>query len=176
MAEPQEGKEILIVARPVLASVFRVAAGTIDKWLQEAPPLPRVVAGTPGKAAQYSIPDCVAWFVRRLEAKHGGPGLNPLEERARKERAQGQLAEQTFKARAGELLPAAEVERMWAAEVMAVKTKLLAWQQTLADRLHRTSTLEGLPGVERVLREAVRDVLTEFADAEPPADADGLAS
>ena len=148
----------LLVPKPVLARVFHVAPGTIDKWLDESPPLPRVYAGARGKPGLYLIPDCVAWFVARTEAKHGGPGLNPVEERAKKERAQKNLAEQTFKVRSRELLPVGEVERGLTAVVVAIKARLLAWQQTLADRIHRAATLEGLPGVEAILHEAVREV------------------
>lgn len=169
MARHPGDADPLVVPRPVAARVFGVTPGGFDKWLDEHPPIPTMVVGGPGKAAQYSIPDCVAWFVRRLEAKHGGPGLNPIEERARKERAQAQLAEQTFKARSRELLSAAEVEQGWAVFVMAAKMTLLAWQTTLADKVYRAGTLDGVAGVEKALKDAVRDVLRALAAGGPVA-------
>jgi len=60
------------------------------------------------------------------------------------------------------------VEKTWAAEVAAVRTKLLSWSTTLADKLHRVATTAGVPGIERVLEEATRDVLRELADPERP--------
>lgn len=65
--------------------------------------------------------------------------------------------------KAGRLLPVDEVRRVWSAHIAAVRTKLLALPVTLADKVHRTATLEGAGGVERALNVAVRDVLTELA-------------
>jgi len=53
--------------------------------------------------------------------------------------------------------------RAWAAEVAGVRAKLLSLPTTYSDRLHRASTLEGVPGTERVLRDAVYDVLRQLA-------------
>jgi hypothetical protein len=85
-------------------------------------------------------------------------------EKARREHSQALLHEQLHATRARDLLPREEVERIWTAEIAAVRAKLLAWPMTLADQVHRVAVLEGLPGVERVLQEAVRQVLRELAE------------
>lgn len=132
---------------------------TVTKWEQNG--LPITERGRKGKASQYRELDVRAWLAAREE---GATRPGPLEDRARKERAQAILAEQMFQIRARDLLPRLEVEKVWGAEVAAVRAKLLAWSTTLADKVGRAFTTDGIPGVERVLQAAVADVLTELAD------------
>jgi len=44
-----------------------------------------------------------------------------------------------------------------------VRTAILATYTTAADRVHRASTLEGLPGVEGVLKAIAYELLRELA-------------
>jgi phage terminase Nu1 subunit (DNA packaging protein) len=134
---------------------------TVTKWERDG--LPVAERGRKGKPSLYREVDCRAWLAARKEAAKNGSALDVAQERARKEHWQALLAEQLHKARERELLPRAEVERAWGAEVAAVRTRLLAWPTTLADRVHRAATLEGIGGVERALQEAVREVLRELA-------------
>lgn len=137
--------------------------------------MPVAQRGRGGRPSQYDEAEVRKWLDARNKKSEAGNGkLNLFEERAEKERWQGLLAQQTYLTRQRELLPAREVEKAWAAEVTAVRTKLLSWATTLADQVHRVSTLEGLPGVERVLQDAVRDVLLELSnsqESQPPAKA-----
>lgn len=162
-AEPAAGQ----LTRRELAGVLGVHMQTVTKWERDGMPIAE--RGRKGKPSTYSEPAVRAWLQQREEAARAaaagdGPILDLAQERARKERWQGLLAEQTFKAREKELLPRVEVEKLWSAEVAAVRAKLLALPTTLADRLHRAATLEGVLGVERILHEAVRETLRELAD------------
>lgn len=154
-----------LVTRRQLAELLDVHMQTVTKWEREG--LPVAARGRKGKPSKYSEAEARAWLEAREEAaKQPGAALDLVQERARKEHWQALLAEQTHKARERELLPRAEVEKAWGAEVASVRAKLLAWPAMLADRVHRAATLDGLPGVERVLHESVRDVLRDLAGAD----------
>lgn len=95
-----------------------------------------------------------------------GDGSRPsalAEATLRERRARAWAIELDIARKTRTLLPAAEVEQAWADEVMAVKTRLLSWQTILADRLHRAAVLDGVTGVDRVLKDAVRELLLELA-------------
>jgi phage terminase Nu1 subunit (DNA packaging protein) len=134
---------------------------TVKKWEQAG--MPVAERGRKGKPSKFDEAEVRAWLQARDEAARSGANLDVAQERARKEHWQALVAEQTYRTREKELLPRADAERAWAGEVAAVRTKLLSWSQTLADRVHRAATLEGVPGVERVLADAVREVLREMA-------------
>lgn len=89
-----------------------------------------------------------------------------VRDRARRERAQAVVAEQLFETRQRQLLPVEEVERVWAAEVGAVRAAILATYTTQADRLHRVAVLEGVAGVEAALKDLAHDLLRELASTE----------
>jgi hypothetical protein len=126
------------------------------------------VRGRKGKPSKYRERDVRAWLQQREEAaKRPGSVFDVAKEKARREHSQALLHEQLHATRARDLLPREEVERIWMAEIAAVRAKLLAWPMTLADQVHRVAVLEGLPGVERVLQEAVRQVLRELAEPTP---------
>lgn len=125
--------------------------------------LPVADRGGPGRPSYYREEDVRLWLKVRAEAASKKPELlNALQSRARREEAQGRLAEQTFQMRSKELLPRIEVERVWEAEIVAVRTKLLAIPPTFAERVYQAAVSEGINGVERVLGESVNDVLLEL--------------
>jgi hypothetical protein len=167
--EPE--RKLKLVTRRQLADALGCDPRTIAKWQDEG--MPVAVKGRGGRPSRYDQRSCIAWKKQREVAATQPGHLDLLMERARKERAQAALAEQTFSMRMRDLLPRDEVEKAWAWEVGAVRTLLLTWKTTIADKLHRASALEGLPGVERVLDEAVRDVLNELADPNRPLPPDG---
>ena len=150
-----------LVTRRKLAELFAVHMQTVTKWEQEGMPI--AVRGGRGKPSRYSERDVRAWLKAREEAAENGLMLDPVQERARRERAQAILAEQTVAIRARELVPRAEVEKAWTAEVSAVRAKLLSWPTTLSDRLYREGKLNGASGVELTLKDAVYDLLLELA-------------
>jgi len=155
------GKGLKGLTRPELAKALGCNPRTVAKWQEEG--LPVASRGRGGRASRYDETGVRAWVAAREEAAKQPGGLDWSQERARKEHWQGLLAEQLHKTRERELLPRLEAEKAWSAEVAAARTKLLAWRTTLSDRLTRAATLEGEPGVERVLDAAVRDVLRELA-------------
>jgi len=134
---------------------------TITKWEREG--LPVAKRGRKGKPSLYKEADVRTWLQARDEAAKGPETLDLVMARCRKEHWQAMLAEQTHQVRAGKLLPADEVAKVWGLEVAAVRARLLALPQTLASRVHRAGALDGEPGVERVLHDAVREVLRELA-------------
>ena len=135
---------------------------TVTIWTAEGCPVAEV--GRRGVPHKYRKSDVVAWLEVRKETKESGGVVDLTKARAEKEYWLAKLAEQKHQTLEGELLPADEVRRTWAAEVTAIRTRLLAWPTTIADKLHRAATLEGVVGIENVLQEAVREVLTELAD------------
>jgi phage terminase Nu1 subunit (DNA packaging protein) len=155
-----------LLTRRELAALFHVVPMTITKWEQTG--MPTASRGRRGKPSRYREVVVRAWLQQREEAaKQPGSVFDVAKEKAGLSREQADLTRQTRLMRARDLLPRDEVERIWTAEITAVRAKLLAWPMTLADQVHRVAVLEGLPGVERVLHEAVRQVLRELAEPTP---------
>lgn len=150
-----------LLSRRELATRMRVHMMTVTKWERDG--LPIAHRGRRGKASYYRESEVRAWLAAR-EAKANGSHHDVAQQRARKELAQAIEAEQRVAVRAGALVAREEVERAWAAEVAAVRTILLAWPSTLADRLHTVALTEGPVGIETTLVEAVHDLLRELAD------------
>ncbi len=157
----------LLLTRRELAARLHVHMQTISKWEQDGMPIAE--RGRRGRASRYQQSEIQRWLTHREQAAQKSGLFDVAQERARKERAQAALAEQSYQTRERELLPRSEVEKVWSAEIAAVRTKLLAIPIAFADRVHRASTLDGLVGVERALKDAVYDALRELAnpDREP---------
>jgi P27 family predicted phage terminase small subunit len=150
------------ITRRELAARLDVHMMTITKWERDGMPIAE--RGERGRPSLYDEAEVRAWIQARDEAVKSGHTVDVAQERAKKERAQAALAEQTYQIRAGELVSRADWELAKAAENSAIKAHLLGWSTTLADRLYRAATLEGVPGIERLLAETVREVLRELAD------------
>lgn len=157
-----------LLTRPEIAVLLGVNAHTICKWERDGFPIAK--RGRRGVASMYRESDGRAWLQAREDAARTAKPIDVAQERARKERAQAELTEQTFQTRAKNLLPRDEVEAAWGAEQKAVRTKLLALPTAYADRVHRAAVLDGVDGVEDALKEAVYDVLRELADGRPRPD------
>ena len=150
------------LTRRELAARFTVHPMTVTKWEQEGLPVAR--RGRRGKPSLYDEAACRAWHdARETAAADEGP-VDLVRERARKERAQAMLAEQAYASRAKILLPADEVERLWTAELMAARAKLLSLPHAYADRLARAATRRGVAGAEDLIRQMVEEVLAELAE------------
>lgn len=158
------------LTRRELAERLGLHMQTITGYERDGMPISE--RGRKGKPSLYSEVDVRAWLAAREEAAQTGGVVDVARERARKDRAQAILAEQTYQIRAKELLPRVDVEKAWSAETSAVRTKLLSWPTTIADKVHRAGTLNGVAGVEAALRDAVEDVLRELADPNRVADDD----
>jgi phage terminase Nu1 subunit (DNA packaging protein) len=164
-----------LLTRRELARRLNVHMMTISaKW--EPAGMPIAERGRGGRPSLYNEQAVRAWLQEREEAAKSGKLRDVQQARAKKEIAQAALAEQTYQIRDGAYILRAEAERAWAGEVNAAKQHALAWATTLADKLYRAATLEGLAGVERILNSAVRELLREFkagehrrGEDEPPA-------
>ncbi len=155
-----------LLTRRDLAAQLGVHMMTVTKWERDG--LPVAARGRKGKPSTYREADVRAWIAARETAAKRDGLVDVAQERARKERAQATLAEQTYQARQRELLPAGEVAQIWGAEVQAVRTAILATYTTQADRVHRVATLEGVAGVERELKAIAHELLRELSSPERP--------
>lgn len=161
-----------VVTRRELAAIFRVHMMTITKWSDAGMPI--AVRGGRGRASRYRVADVRAWHAQR-EADAAGTGENLSngrmdvnQERARKERAQANLAEQSYRLRAGELLPRNVTEAAFRAENDAARAIILNSPVTHADRVFRAAATDGLAGVRRELERLARDVLAELSSEDRP--------
>lgn len=150
-----------LVTRRELARRLDCDARTISKWQDEG--LPVATRGRGGRPSLYDEATVRAWLLARDEAVQHAPDL--MVSRARKELAQAIEAEQRVAIKAHQLIAIDEVDRIWSAQVTAIRARLLAWPTAHADRLHRVAALEGAAGVERALQEIVYDALRELAAA-----------
>jgi len=141
---------------------------TVTKWEQDGMPIAE--RGRKGRPSRYSESAVRAWQDAREEAAKTSGHVDVAQQRARKELAQAVLAEQTFKLRQRELLPRADVERVWGGEVAAVRAIILASYTSQADRIHRIATLEGVGGVETALKELAHEILRQLANPDRSAE------
>lgn len=157
-----DGREL--IHKRELARRMGVAVGQIGRYVDEG--MPVAEPGRQGVPSYFIEADCKAWKSEREARQRAKPELNINVERARRERAQALLAEQTVAQRAGELTIAREAAAAWAAEVAAVRTHMLAWTETAAAQLTRAAQLEGEQGLRLLLDKLVREALQALADGE----------
>jgi hypothetical protein len=169
MSSARGSKKSPLLTRRALAARLDVHMMSITKWERDGMPIAE--RGARGRPSLYDELAVRAWIQARDAAAKAGKLVDVAQERAKKERAQAALAEQTYQMRAGDLIPREEWERAKIAENVAIKAHLLGWAATLADRVFRAATLEGLAGVEKVLGDAVREVLRELAESKHAAEA-----
>lgn len=160
-SKPKQPDHADLLTRRQLADRLGKHPMTVTKWEQDG--LPVAVRGRRGRPSLYDPTAVSAWCQARDEAaKQQAPDL--LVARARKELAQAIEAEQRVAIRAGKLIAIEDVDRIWSAQVAAVRAQLLAIPTALADRLHRVAALEGVVGIETVLVDAMHAALRELAD------------
>jgi len=149
-----------LVTRLELAKRLQCNPQTIVKWVEEGLPVER--RGKGGRASKYDMAKARAWVQAREDAaRQQGPDF--AVSRARKELAQAIEAEQRVAMRAGKLIAIEDVDRIWSAQVAAVRSRLLSLPTALSDRLHRAAALDGVVGVERMLLDAVHGALRELS-------------
>jgi len=128
--------------------------------------MPVAERGRGGRSSKYNLEECQAWQkARNATAVSGSTPFSEVNrERARKERAQAQLAEQAFLIKAGELLPLDAVEKRWSAEIVALRAKLLAWKRSqVAEQLFRTALVDGQGAFDDLLSEAIDELLRDLS-------------
>lgn len=140
---------------------------TVTKWHDAGVPIRK--PGSKGRAALYSEADVRAWREAREEAAaQATPDiLNATAERARRDRAQARWTEASLKIRMRDLLPREEVERAWAAEIVAVRSVILSIPMTHGDRLWQAAG-RGQEAFDRELEDAMNDILRELAGPNRP--------
>lgn len=158
-----------LLTRIELSKRLEVYPDTISKW--ERAGLPVAEPGRRGLASLYDLAAVQKWRADREKAAKQNGTFDLQRERARKERAQALVAEQTLAVRAGELIPRAEVVQTWSKELAAIRSKLLAWPATLSDQIVRAAELGGVPAVEKLLQTAVEELLTELSTGKAQAEA-----
>jgi phage terminase Nu1 subunit (DNA packaging protein) len=142
--------------------------GSITRWVRDGCPVVRQGRGRP---SLYSEREVRAWLHARDEEARRSGVVDLTAERARKERALAIEAEQRIAIRARQYLPAAEVEKVWTAEVAAVRAAILHTYTSAADRVHRAAVLEGVAGVQAVLRDIAHGLLRELASRKTESEA-----
>jgi phage terminase Nu1 subunit (DNA packaging protein) len=160
--EPEPEREPLM-DRDGIARLFTVTPGTIIRLARDGMPVAQ--GGGQGRQAKYLPSACVAWRLAQVESKYTGmEGLNPQVERAKRDRAQGRLAEQLHRRREGDLLEREDVRRTWSNVVVAIRARLLAMPQGLAERCAHAADPAA---IEQILRDEVHSALRELADWKP---------
>lgn len=150
--------EDLVGDRKAVARLHRVYQGTVTRWVKDG--MRPIEGGGRGKAAKFLLSDTVAFRVAQLEARAGAGTVNPVLERALKDRAQRQLADQLRARRAGETIDVAEVRHVLSSVVLATRSQLLRLAPTLAPECAR----EDNPAkVQALIDQAVRQALEELA-------------
>lgn len=153
-------KSSLTVDRRQLAKVLGVSLRQITE-LEAAGIVVPSSRGRGGRPSVYALEAVVPRYVQHLTSAPSAGAER--EARRRRDEAQARLLEQTHCARERELLPRHEVDKLWSAEVAAVRAHLLAWTDGITDQVHRASALEGVAGVQRVIEKEIRIVLTELS-------------
>lgn len=152
-----------LVTRRELANLLNVTMSGVTKWEQAG--MPVAERGRKGKASLYSEAEAKNWLAERDKAARENGTFDLARERARKERAQAILAEQTVAIRAGDLVPVDQISKTLTAGFGAFRAKVLAWQATMSDALYRESKINGLQGVQRAIKDAAEELLLDLSKA-----------
>jgi phage terminase Nu1 subunit (DNA packaging protein) len=148
------------VSRPQLAELLGKHVDTVSDFASQG--MPVLAAGGHGRPAIYDAVACLRWARERLIT------VSPTDAaRARRETAQAIESEQRAAIRSGQYIHVDDVERVWAFEIAAVRTAILATYLTESDRLHRVAITEGVGGVEAELKALAERLLRELAGDRP---------
>lgn len=130
-----------------IAALFGVVPKTITEW--QVLGFPVAFQGGPGVASEYDAPACVQWLVSREVRK-----VQSESPKDRVLRLQGDKLEQEMLKDARLLIPADEVEPLWASAVLNAREYLMGEPTRLASLAI---------GMEKpMLEELLRTTFTEF--------------
>jgi len=146
------------VTRTEFATLIATTPDRVSKHIAEGLPVVQTGNGR-GNKTIIDLAKALPWLLKR-----SGGSLDTA--KTRLAIAQAERNELDNQVRREKVLPIDDVERIWSAEVAAVRGIILASYTTHADRVHRASTLEGLAGVERTLKDLAYEVLRELANPE----------
>jgi hypothetical protein len=136
-----------------IAALFGVAPKTITEW--QVMGFPVAFQGGPGVASEYDAPACVQWLIAREVRK-----VQSESPKDRVLRLQGDKLEQEMLKDARLLIPADEVEPLWASAVLNAREYLMGEPTRLA------SLAIGLdkPAMEELLRTTFTEFLGRLAN------------
>ncbi len=136
-----------------IAAMFGVAPKTITEW--QVLGFPVAFQGGPGVASEYEAPECVKWLVDREIRK-----VQSESPKDRVLRLQGDKLEKELLEDAKLLIPASEVEPLWASAVLSAREFLQGEPARLA------SLAIGLekPAMEELLRASFGEFLGRLAN------------
>jgi hypothetical protein len=136
-----------------IAAVFGVAPKTITEW--QVLGFPVAFQGGPGVASEYDTPACMQWLVDREVRK-----VRVESPKDRVFRLQGDKLEREELKEARLLIPASEVEPLWASAILGAREFLVGEPARLA------SLAIGLtkPALEALLRETFEQFLGRLAN------------
>lgn len=142
-----------------IAAMFGVAPKTITEW--QVLGFPVAVQGGPGVASEYEVPACIQWLITREVRK-----VQSESPKDRVLRLQGDKLEQEMLKDARLLIPADEVEPLWASAVLSAREFLVGEPPRLA------SLAIGMEkgALEDLLRATFNDFLTRLSNWRAAAD------
>lgn len=142
-----------LIGQEQIAAMLGVAPKTVTEW--QVMGFPVAVQGGPGVPSEYDAPACVKWLVDREVRK-----VRAESPKDRVLRLQGDRLEQELLKDAGLLIPADEVEPLWASAVLNAREFLLGEPPRLA------SIAIGMqkPELEQLLRDAFTQFLGRLAN------------
>jgi hypothetical protein len=141
-----------------IAAILGVAPKTITEW--QVVGFPVAMQGGPGVASEYDAPACVAWLVdrevRKVQAESPKDRLNRL---------QGDKIERDMLVESRALIPADEVEPLWASAVLNAREYLVGESTRIA------SLMIGMakPDVEALLEATFEEFLKRLSNWRAPA-------
>lgn len=160
----------LTFTRPQLATIFGKNPRTIAKWLDEG--MPVASKGRGGRPSLYNLPKCVQWVIEQRVQALGGSGaeLSPQTERALLDRKRREELEIKIQVRRGQLVEVDAVRLEYADLATAVKQRLRAIPDAVADQV-TVASHGGPAAVKALLLARIDEALRELArgdDLYPP--------
>ena len=165
--EQPNNPHVLNLTGPQAAALAGIAYSTFRDLLREDDAPPRETDGT------FRTDKFGEWIKRRAIKKHlghrrnapvdldGSEALNPVQERARKDKELADKAALENQVRRGELVEAAQIGAKWVEILTRVRSRLARIPFAAAPLLFG---VEDQVKVQVILEDQIRDALTELAD------------
>jgi phage terminase Nu1 subunit (DNA packaging protein) len=149
-----------VVNQVELSQIMGVSKQTISAWQEQG--LPVAIQGVRGQSHSYDTAKVIRWYAARVSGKAEETQKDRLS------RVQADRIELEMAVSNGELIPAAEIEPVWAGLAIAVRQSMLAIPSGLAPLLAQT---DGEDEMRDLLQTAIEDALSKLT----PSDEQGVA-
>ena len=165
--EQPDNPHVVKLTAPQAAALAGLSVARLNQLLTEDDPPPRE------PDYKYRTDKMGEWIARRAVKKHLGSrknapvdftnpdALNPVQERARKDKELADKAALENQVRRGELVEAAQIGAKWAEILTRVRSRLARIPFAAAPLLFG---VEDQVKVQIILEDQIRDALTELAD------------